>query len=386
MNCSDDDDEMNLCVTCLAFSHDSKIIAWGDLDKKVSLVTIPGLDQIAVFRHDGDVKSVAFSPCSLIVAGGGGTDRMHGLMDNKSESAEMKTVIWTRPTLNSDEQWKRAGTIVSREVVTCVEFSPDGKYLAISSEDRKIEFMTVSGGFKKHGEMMFAGSVLCIAWTSCSEFLASGETTMEISITHVATLRQVNRIPGFQDWICSLSFSPDMTKLAVATHHPTVNVFTLKNKSNLPAEHDLNDSTVTKIIQWNHFSEDGGKIGEKRRGSRLFAQSSTQDTTLKHSLHNDTVGSKNALNAEADGMQADNWQQKGTSSGTVEEFEKISGESKESCRKGNPESNTKSEESSKKQSIIMSAENPISHARAAGEDSEDGEEYDADGFEDTDSD
>ena len=76
--------------------------AVGTTHKEVFLFSIPSLDPIAELTHGGDVNSLSFSRDGKTLAGGGGTDDMHGLMTKKSNSGEtnhhMKVVLHCQST------------------------------------------------------------------------------------------------------------------------------------------------------------------------------------------------------------------------------------------------------------------------------------------------
>ena len=57
------------------------------------LLSIFVLTDIAELQHDGDVRSLSFSPLSDMLAGSGADDT-HGLMTHKTRGNEMKVGIW----------------------------------------------------------------------------------------------------------------------------------------------------------------------------------------------------------------------------------------------------------------------------------------------------
>jgi WD40 repeat protein len=214
-------------VLSLAFSPDSQMLAVGDTQKKVTLLSLPGMEEIAELRHDGDVRSLSFSPDGKMLAGGGGTDRHHGLMTNKSQDYQMKTVVWGVSTVGDD--CKYLGSIVCKDIVHAVAFSPDGKWLAVGSEDRTIALLSVEKEFEKIIELGAAAGVLCLAWSNDSRFLASGGEDMKISIWDLQTRRMIFQLPKAQDWYRGVAFHPCMNAFATCAYSDSsVSIFPIE--------------------------------------------------------------------------------------------------------------------------------------------------------------
>ena len=68
------------------------LVQWRTL-LTIFLLSIPDLTDTAELQHDGDVRSLSFSPFGDMLAGGGADDT-HGLMTHKTRGSETKVVIW----------------------------------------------------------------------------------------------------------------------------------------------------------------------------------------------------------------------------------------------------------------------------------------------------
>eukprot|EP00397_Hematodinium_sp_SG-2012_P003028 GEMP01003036.1.p1 GENE.GEMP01003036.1~~GEMP01003036.1.p1 ORF type:complete len:1246 (+),score=249.74 GEMP01003036.1:62-3799(+) len=235
------EDAADLRIQCIQFSPNSKLLAWGDLDKKVTLVSVPDMEQIAELVHEGDLRSVSFSPMGTMLAGGGGTDRQHGLMDTKLLSAQMKTLVWSHssdPDSNSHGTWKMSGTIISPNVVTCVEFSPDEQFLAIGDDGRKLEILLPHQSFKKFIQLELPASVTCLAWSPCGCFVLVGAACRSISIFHVLSHTLIKILPPFRDWVAAISFAPTYKFFAVIAHDENVYIFRLQTPTKKEGDDD----------------------------------------------------------------------------------------------------------------------------------------------------
>jgi WD40 repeat protein len=188
------------------------LLAVGTTEKKVLLITVPEMDEIVDLRHDGHVHSLSFSPDGFMLAGGGGTDDMHGLMTNKLEDRNMKTVVWS--VSDNDENCKFLGSIAFRDIVHATAFSPSGKMLAAGGENRLIDLLLVDRDFDKATELQSAAGVRCLSWSADSRFLASGGEDMQISVWDIITEQVIFQLPKATDWYCSVAFSRDNMWLA----------------------------------------------------------------------------------------------------------------------------------------------------------------------------
>jgi len=202
--------QVNGSVLSMAISSSPDFLAVGTTDKVVTLFSLPGLDEIAVLNHDGDVRSLSFSPDGKTLAGGGGTDNMHGLMTKKSTENKMKTVIWQVDMVG--DNCKHLGTIESNDVVHTVAFSPSGELLATGCEGRQISLLLVNKNFEKTGDLLCPAGVRSISWSPDSHFLASCGEDMQVSVWDLLTEKVIFQLPKAKDWLCAVAFSPARTK------------------------------------------------------------------------------------------------------------------------------------------------------------------------------
>lgn len=190
----------------------TEMLAAGTSAKKVMLFSVPALGIIADLQHDGHVHSLCFSPDGAKLAGGGGTDDMHGLMTKKTQDHAMKTVVWhVSPHRDS---CRYLGIIASDDIIHATAFSPSGKLLTIGGESRIIATLMVDRDFEKASELPCAAGVRCLAWSPDSRFLASGGEDMQVSVWDFVKEALVFQLPKAPDWVCSIAFSPDGAWLA----------------------------------------------------------------------------------------------------------------------------------------------------------------------------
>ena len=68
------------CVNSIAFSHDSKYIAAGGEDKKLTVYDLTSKAQVHEFQHKRSVNSIAFSHDSKYIAAGGDDKKLLSLI------------------------------------------------------------------------------------------------------------------------------------------------------------------------------------------------------------------------------------------------------------------------------------------------------------------
>lgn len=206
-------DRLEGAAMSLAICAEPALVAAGTSEKKVVVYTLPDMEELADLRHDGHVHGLSFSSDGTMLAGGGGIDDMHGLMTNKGDGHEMKTIIWQ--VSREQEECKFLGSILSPDIVHATEFSPNGKLLAVGGENRTISLLAVESKFEKAVDLLCPAGVLCLSWSSDSRFLASGGEDMQVSVWDLSSERVVIQLPKQKDWVCGVALSSRSDFVAV---------------------------------------------------------------------------------------------------------------------------------------------------------------------------
>ncbi|MFN5396885.1 MAG: eIF2A-related protein [Pseudanabaena sp.] len=150
-------------VRSVAYSHNSKLIASGSADQTIKLWNLDG-ELSTISGHSGGIRGVAFSPDGKIIA---------------SCSSDKTIKLWDLQgreivTLSGHSKWVRG-----------VAFSPDGKIVASCSSDKTIKLWSING-------------------------------------------EELLTITGHSNEVWSLSFSPDGKTIASGSDDNTVKLWNLK--------------------------------------------------------------------------------------------------------------------------------------------------------------
>jgi WD40 repeat protein/mono/diheme cytochrome c family protein len=142
--------------------------------------------------------------------------------------------------------WKVAnGTLDRRlqglaERVYDIAYSPDGKWLATASGDPgqfgsvKLWVAEPDGGGKPVRDLLETNdSVLAVAFSPDSKFVAAGGADRAVRVWEVASGKLVALIEDHADWVTDLAFSPDGKRIATASRDKTCKVFDVEKKESL---------------------------------------------------------------------------------------------------------------------------------------------------------
>lgn len=192
--------------TALAFSPDSKGLAWGTknqvkLRKHVSksLFGLMNLNATTLKGHKDEVRSVAFSPDGKILA----SSVKHGTVK-----------LWDTETGANITTLENAGGPVV--------FSPDGKLLASCGNVQEIKLWDLETQTDLMTLRGKAGAVFDLTFSPDGTTLVSGEGFGTIKFWDVATGENIATLEGHTGIVFSVEFSPDGKTLASGSQDGTV--------------------------------------------------------------------------------------------------------------------------------------------------------------------
>ncbi len=224
------------------FSPNGKIIASASADRTVRLWNKNGKFRQTLVGHTDKVYTVAFSPDNQLIASGcaDGTvkiwDKDGVLLQTLTGDGEIHDINFSpdsqtiaTATGNTIQLWSRSGTLLNtitgyNRSVLSVNFSPDGKMIAATSEDGTIRYWDLNNTSKEKFKKYEGNIIYQMKFSPDGNTIASvgGDTTVKLWNLDGEI---VQIFKGHQDGIYDLSFSPNGQTIATASADGTIRIW-----------------------------------------------------------------------------------------------------------------------------------------------------------------
>jgi WD40 repeat protein len=176
-------------ATAVAFSPDSKYLAWPGPDRTVCVIEVASRREVcALAGHTGAISGIAFSPDGKQLA---------------SASQDGTVRLWDLSSCREERRYPGHSGIVHS-----VAFSADGRRLASAGADRAVILWDVATGRRVRDFPGHTGPVLSVALGPDGKHLASASQDGTVRLWETDTGRPVRTLKADAGHVLSVAFSP----------------------------------------------------------------------------------------------------------------------------------------------------------------------------------
>ena len=112
-----------------------------------------------------------------------------------------------------------------QDLVNHIAFSPDGRYIALASFDKKIKLWCGKSGNFHTTFVCHVGSVYQVAWSADSTYIVSVSKGSTVKLWNTKDKRKaLFTLPGHEDEVHAIDWSPDGTQVASGSKDRTIKI------------------------------------------------------------------------------------------------------------------------------------------------------------------
>ncbi len=241
-------------VTSLAFSSNGNFLASGSWDNTVKLWNVKTGQLIQQFDgHTDHVNSVALSPDDLTIASGSGdkTIRLWNTTKDLSISSLFGKEKDAQPDLFSTLQGRASA-------INSASLSSDGKYIVSGHDNSAINLWNLETGQRVISYSEHEDAVMSVDFSpSNSNLLASGSRDQTIKFWNTSDEHTVQTFTGHNNEVSSLSFSPSGDELVSGGLDASTKIWQIQSGQMLQS---IDEEFSSRVITATAYSPDGSKI------------------------------------------------------------------------------------------------------------------------------
>jgi WD40 repeat protein len=145
--------------------------------------------------YDKEKEDAPFVPDELATPVDDGRQTPHLQIRKSVQSKNQKT--------NPVAFWK-----VSNQKINAFAFSPDGRHLAVASEDGALRIIEMHKEQLLDQYMSYYGGLMCVCWSPDGRYILTGGQDDLVSIWSLADSTLVARCQGHNSWVTAVAFDP----------------------------------------------------------------------------------------------------------------------------------------------------------------------------------
>ncbi|MDE0634900.1 MAG: leucine-rich repeat domain-containing protein [Candidatus Poribacteria bacterium] len=115
--------------------------------------------------------------------------------------------------------------------IRALAFSPDGKFLASGSEDKKVQVWHTSGSTRNATLKGHTGWITALTFSKDGKILASGDTDSTVRLWDVYKKRSLATLKGHTNGILAMAFTQDGSTLATGSADGTIRFWDVKSQN-----------------------------------------------------------------------------------------------------------------------------------------------------------
>jgi len=257
-------EETSRPIVRVEFSPDGTLLAGAGDFKNDGVVTLwdtaSGNVVGTLAGHERDVRALAFTHDSRLLATGGGDRSLR---------------LWNVATRQQVGTLQEPNALAApKSAFLAVTYSPDGTSVAAAAEDGQVSIYRLAPPGPVRSWPAHTDAASAIAFSPDGQTLVSGGYDKTIRFWNTATGEQIRSLTGHGGWVVSLAFSPDGQTLASGSYDRSIRLWSAANGLELRtlAGHS---ATVRSLV----FSRDGKLLasGAADHTLRLWDPTSGQE-------------------------------------------------------------------------------------------------------------